>query len=95
MQTFQFETGRWRNIPREDRICNFCNENEIGDEYQYLFIYKDDVISQSRNRFIPRYYHTYPNTYKFERLFNLTSKKTFVKLCKFINVVIERVSSPG
>ena len=26
------ETGRWNNIPREERICHLCKET-IGDEY--------------------------------------------------------------
>ena len=29
-------TGRYANIPAEDRICNLCQLNEKGDEYHYL-----------------------------------------------------------
>ena len=29
------ETGRWSNIPRNQRICHLC-ETEIGDEYHYI-----------------------------------------------------------
>jgi hypothetical protein len=31
------ETGRWYNIPREERICHLCKET-IGDEYNFLLI---------------------------------------------------------
>ena len=31
------QTGRWNNTPIEHRTCTFCN-NDIGDEFQYLFI---------------------------------------------------------
>ena len=31
------ETGRWRNIPKENRICHLCNEG-VGNEYHYLFV---------------------------------------------------------
>lgn len=30
------ETGRWVNIPREERICHLCH-NDIGSEYHYIF----------------------------------------------------------
>lgn len=31
--------------------------------------------------------------YKFEALFNVSNKKQLIKICKFINTIIERVSS--
>ena len=31
------EVGRWRNIIRENRICNLCNGRNLGDEFHYLF----------------------------------------------------------
>lgn len=30
------EVGRWNNLQRHERICNLCNNNQIGDEYHYL-----------------------------------------------------------
>jgi hypothetical protein len=30
------ETGRWKDIPRENRFCNLYNRNKIGDEFHYL-----------------------------------------------------------
>jgi hypothetical protein len=30
------EHGRWNNIPRENRKCNSCNLEEIGDEFHYI-----------------------------------------------------------
>lgn len=30
------ETGRWHNIPAEDRKCRICKEN-VGYEFHYLF----------------------------------------------------------
>ena len=32
------ETGRWRNILYENRLCAYCNKNDIGDEFHYLFV---------------------------------------------------------
>ena len=31
------ETGRWKNIERENRLCHLCNCNKLGDEYHYMF----------------------------------------------------------
>ena len=32
----RIETGRYDNIPRNERICNFCNCNKIEDETHFL-----------------------------------------------------------
>ena len=29
-------SGRYKNITREERICKNCNLNEIGDEYHFF-----------------------------------------------------------
>ena len=31
------EQGRYRGIPRQNRICNRCTSNEIDDEVHFLF----------------------------------------------------------
>ena len=41
---FPIETGRWFNIPRENRICKLCNSKDIGDEFHYLLDCTDAVI---------------------------------------------------
>ena len=38
------ETGRWFNIPRENRICKLCACNKIGDEFHYLLKCTDVYI---------------------------------------------------
>ena len=30
------EYGRWNNIQRENRVCNLCNLQDLGDEFHYL-----------------------------------------------------------
>ena len=49
------ETGRWYNIPREDRICLLCKET-IGDEYHFLLVCKNENIITLRNKYLPNYY---------------------------------------
>jgi hypothetical protein len=31
----QIERGRYENIPQEQRICKFCNSNEVENEYHF------------------------------------------------------------
>ena len=51
------ETGRWFNIPRENRICKLCNSKDIGDEFHYLQKCTDYVIQTSRVQNLSKYYH--------------------------------------
>ena len=33
------ESGRYKKIPRVERLCLLCNRSEIGDEFHYLLKY--------------------------------------------------------
>ena len=32
------ESGRYSNIPKQNRLCNFCNLSEVGDEFHYCMV---------------------------------------------------------
>jgi hypothetical protein len=34
--SLEIESGRYKNITREERICKYCNLIEIGDEYHFF-----------------------------------------------------------
>ena len=53
---FPIETGRWRKINREHRLCTLCSRKEIGDEFHYLFLCSNPEILEYRRKFIPNYY---------------------------------------
>ena len=55
---FPIETGRWRNINREDIICQKCSLSLIGDEFHYLFVCNCHDILELRNKYIPNYFTT-------------------------------------
>jgi hypothetical protein len=38
------------NIPRNERICNYCDFKEIGDEFHYILKCKDNVLKEERKR---------------------------------------------
>ena len=76
------EKLRYTNVPREQRTCNLCNSNQLGDEFHFLFTCTR--LSTERSKYIPVYYTTRPNVIKFEQLINNESKTVQLKLAKFI-----------
>ena len=65
------EVGRWKNTPRENRICCHCDSNTIGDEYHYFFVCSNKQIMSLRERYIPTYYIKNPSQLKFIGLLSL------------------------
>lgn len=62
------EQGRFWGVDRDDRICDICNMNNIGDEFHYMFECK--FFDDERKRLLPDNFITKPNTVKFHDLFN-------------------------
>ena len=48
----RIECGRYQNITREERICEFCESGEIEDEYHFVLSCKNNA--QIRNIFIEK-----------------------------------------
>ena len=80
------ETGRWNNTERHERKCNLCNENELGDEYHYIFVC--DNFRNERNLLLPKYYTKRHNMLKFNEILNCKNRKTLNNFSRFINIVI-------
>ena len=40
------------NIPRENRKCNLCNLEEIGDEFHYIlncpYLYQEEIYKKTK-----------------------------------------------
>ena len=45
------ETVRCRNVDRENRYCNICNYQELGDEYHYVLKCSSLNKKKNANRF--------------------------------------------
>ena len=60
------ETGRRNNIQRENRICSFCDSNEIESEHH--FILRCDRFNFIRQRFIPEHFSQIPTQFNFCQL---------------------------
>jgi hypothetical protein len=58
------ETGRWNNIARENRKCQLCQENQIGDEFHYIM--RCSYFHDKRESCIEKRYLTRINVLKFK-----------------------------
>ncbi len=77
------ETGRFVNIDREDRICMYCRQGAIENEYHFLLICP--FYSDIRAKYLPRYYNHWPTLNKFDKLMAVESKsKGYFSSCKYI-----------
>ena len=50
--TFLIEKGRWRSIPREQRICPLFLGNLTGDEKHYIYHCTIDKLVDTRKDFV-------------------------------------------
>ena len=80
------EKGRWENIPYEDRKCQACDKNEIGDEFHYLFTCP--AFSNERTHLIKPYYYNRPNILKLKQLMQSRNKNTLMNLSKFLKHIM-------
>ena len=76
------EKGRYTNIQREQRTCNLCDSDHVGDEYHFLL--ECPALDNLRNKFIPAFYRKHPNFYKYSQLLSFKNGKKLLNLCKFI-----------
>ena len=75
------EKGRYINLPREQRSCNLCNSDSIGDKFHFLL--ECPMLTDLRVKYIPKYYRKRPNFFKFSELLSLKKLKETTK-CKQI-----------
>ena len=80
------ETGRWQNIPVEERLCHKCHEG-IGDEFHYLFVCKSPELVNGREKMIPRYYTNFPCKQKLIGLLSYCNITLYKKVSLFIRKI--------
>ncbi len=54
-------TGRYHDVRREERCCDKCNDEHLGDEYHVLRQCQNRNINHLRHRHIPKYYRARPS----------------------------------
>jgi hypothetical protein len=76
------ETGRYTNIPQNERLCKSCNMQSIETEYHFLLVCPK--YRTIRSKFFKSYYCHWPSLNKFENIMCSSSKNTLYNLAKFI-----------
>ena len=78
-------TGGYTNrnnpaTPYENRLCEICNMNVIGDEYHYIL--ECPIFQEHRNNYLNDFYVRNPNREKFTLLFLNDNKQILSRLSK-------------
>ena len=90
-QYLPIETGRWNNTLIEYRTCTFCN-NDIGDEFHYLFMCTS--FANSRKSLLKSYYYIRLNMFKFKQFMTINKISALKKPCKLIREIIDKCRKP-
>ena len=83
----KIETGRYTNIPREYRLCIFCNHNVVEDEMHFLFVCP--LYNEIRQQYYERFKEIVPN---FEDLTHVEKLNKFMS-CDFVKLSAEFVNN--
>jgi hypothetical protein len=80
------EKGRFLNITRDERICNLCLLDEIGDEFHYLF--KCTHFNNHRMKYIENQFSINPNSVKYNQLMSSSNRHQLIKLAIFCKIIL-------
>ena len=76
------ERGRYQNIDRQERICNFCTGKHVESEYHFLLVCP--LYRELRQKYMKSYYCRWPTLNKFDSLMSSDNKRTILSLAKYI-----------
>ena len=83
-------TGRYENIPYEDRICLMC-KTSIEDEFHFIF--ECNNYGSIRQNFIPEYYYVHPSYEKFKDLMTRRNHDTLLNIARYVIVAMKHRES--
>lgn len=78
----EIERGRYTNVGRDDRICLFCNRNQIENEYHFLLTCP--FYTELRKTYLKRYYYQWPTLNKFDNLMSTSNRTIVINLAKHV-----------
>ena len=81
-------TGRYQGIERDNRICPLCTNDQLGDEFHYLF--QCPSLAEERRVFLKQSYNFRPNTLKMNHLLNSHKGNELAKLAKFCHCILKK-----
>jgi len=86
------EKGRWLGFERNDRKCQLCNLNEIGDEYHYIL--RCTCLNNERRSLFSCFSIIINNIHMFKKFMCTNDISQLIQVCKFIEVVLKKVKQP-
>ena len=60
----------YKHVDTYHTKCKMCDNNEIGNEFHYLFLCP--IFQEDRNRLLKEYYRKFPSMHKFMILMSTT-----------------------
>ena len=80
----RIQTGRYgqNRLPRNERYCLCCNNNDIEDEYHFILICP--CFLDFRKKFIKKYFYKRPSMMKFIELICNNKKNVILNMAKYI-----------
>ena len=88
------ETGSWIKNYRNLRKCNLCNDNDVGDEFH--FIYRCSFFDEERKITVPFIKKREASSVTFYNLFNEMNQTKLRKTCKFLGIILKQFRTvPG
>ena len=84
------EQGRYRNEPRESRICTLCNCNDLEDEFH--FILKCPFFKDLRAKYLKKFYYEKPSVFKLLKLLGVCNVKELCNLGKYLKAALAKRS---
>ena len=82
------EVGRHNDVARNDRRCNICTLNDLGDEYHYIAVCPNFV--NQRKMYLPGSFVKKPSVLKFCDLLQSGNKVVLFKMAKFVGIICKQ-----
>ena len=76
------ETGRWENIPRDNRTCKHCTSPAVADEQHYLF--NCESIYHYRTQYLGKYI-SWSKPVSINRILNLHKASDLKNVSRYLN----------
>ncbi|KAK6178526.1 hypothetical protein SNE40_013301 [Patella caerulea] len=81
------ETGRYNSVAKNKRLCKFCDNDDVEDEYHFVLICKK--YKDIRCKYIKPYYRINPSVYTFIQLLTVHNIKELTNLGKYLSITFE------
>jgi hypothetical protein len=78
------------NIPRNMRICTYCNKTDVDDEFH--FVLTCNFVSDLRIKYVKQYYYIKPSSFKLIQLLSTQNVKQLRNLGMFLKQAFVRRS---